>query len=221
MILLPIALYTYQFGIGLWADHTKWAEFGGFFGGVLGPIVTITSVALLYIQLQAHQKQQQYSLDTLKLQKLESDISYFLNLIKPELAREISTMNNQTLNEILSSHAAEFCSVHTHYQGDADPQLIINEFAHRSFDYLLCFESLFASWHAINSHLHSIKKLDIALDMDNYQSQKARVFTTLDSYICSHLDTISMTINQNYIPHFRSSFQEARDEVQNQLKHNK
>jgi len=213
-LLIPIWLYISQFGIGLWSDHTKWAEMGSFFGGILGPIVTVISVSFLYAQIKAHQKQQQYTLDTLKLQKIESDISFFASVVKSELEREISTMGGKTLNSILSHHAAEFCSVYTRYQGNEDPNLIIKKFGRRSFDFLVCYESLFASWRAINAHLHSLKVLDEFLGMENYKSQLARVFTTLDSYICSHLDTISMTLEQEFKPHFRPSFEESRAKVQ-------
>ncbi|ATC81461.1 hypothetical protein [Pseudoalteromonas agarivorans] len=216
-LLVPIFLYTNQFGLGLWDDHAKWAEMGSFFGGILGPIVTVISIGFIYIQLKVHQKQQQYTLDTLKLQKIESDILFFSAVVKSELSREISTMDNKTLNSILSNHAAEFCSVHTHYQGSEDPDLIVKEFGLRSFDFLICYESLFASWRAINAQLHSLKALDEALSMENYKSQLARVFTTLDSYICSHLDTISMTLDNGFNPHFRPSFEDSRAEVQESM----
>ncbi|SGZ04332.1 Putative uncharacterized protein [Moritella viscosa] len=39
---------------------------------------------------------------------------------------------------------------------------------------------------AINSHLHTLPELDLSLRMDSYKSQKARVFTTIDSFMCSH-----------------------------------
>ena len=89
LILMPIFLYIYQFGFGFWADHAKWAEMGSFFGGILGPAITVISVGFLYVQLKAHQKQQQYTLDALKLQKIESDIVFFIATVKTELAREI------------------------------------------------------------------------------------------------------------------------------------
>lgn len=150
----------------------------------------------------------------MKLQKIETDISFFAAIVKSELERKISTMDGETLNSILSHHAAEFCSVHTHYRGNKDPNLIIEEFGRRSFDFLVCYESLFASWRAINAHLHSLKLLDASLGMENYKSQLARVFTTLDSYICSHLDTTLMTLEQEFKPHFRPSFEESRAKVQ-------
>ncbi|OOE64670.1 hypothetical protein [Salinivibrio kushneri] len=213
-LLIPIYLYVSQFGIGLWDDHTKWAEMGSFFGGILGPIITVISVSFLYFQLRDHQKQQQYTLDTLKLQKIEYDIEFFTSVVKSELKREVSTMGDRTLSRILSVHAAEFCSAHTHYQGNEDPDLIIKEFGRRSHDFLVCYESLFASWRAINAHLHWLKVLDELLGIESYKSQVARVYTTLDSHICSHLDTISMTLQQEFEPHFRPSFEDSRAKVQ-------
>lgn len=217
LILMPIFLYIYQFGFGFWADHAKWAEMGSFFGGILGPAITVISVGFLYVQLKAHQKQQQYTLDALKLQKIESDIVFFIATVKTELAREIPTMNNKVLNEILGHHAAEFCSVHTNYQGEENPDFIIDGYRRRSFDFLICYEGLFSSWIALNAHLHKLNDLDITLKMDSYKSQKARIFTSLDSYICSHLDTISMLLDTKYVPHFRPSFKVARDKAQAQF----
>ena len=215
---MPIFLYIHQFGFGLWTEHSKWAEMGSFFGGVLGPAITVISVGFLYIQLKAHQKQQQYTLDVLKLQKIESDIVFFISTVKTELAREIPTMNDRVLSEILSHHAAEFCSVHTNYQGEKNPDLAIEDFSRRSFDFLICYESLFASWNALNAHLYTLNDLDLTLNMDSYKSQKARIFTSLDSFICAHLDTISMLLDPKYVPHFRPSFEIARDQVQAQFK---
>ncbi|MGF1760978.1 hypothetical protein L4D76_24260 [Photobacterium sagamiensis] len=224
LVLLPIVLYINQFGFGVWClvfgvwtDHSKWAEMGSFFGGVLGPIITVISVTFLYVQLKEHQKQQQYTLDTLKLQKIESDIAFFSSIVKSELERKIPTMNNRVLSDILSHHAAEVCSVHTSYQGNKDPDLIIKEFGKRSFDFLICYESLFASWNAINAQLHSLIKLDLSLGMENYKSQRARVFASLDSILCTHLDTISMSLDQKFAPHFRPTFEHVRHEVQQSL----
>lgn len=218
LVLVPIFFYINTFGFGLWNEHTKWAELGSFFGGVLGPIITVISVGFLFIQLKTNNKQQQHTIDTLKLQKVEADIAFFLPIVKADLARKIPTMDNKVLSESLSFHAAEFCSVHTHYQGNDNPDLIVKEFGKRSFDFLICYEGLFASWLTINSHLHTLKELDFTLNMDSYKSQRARVFTSLDSVICSHMDTISMLLDKEFMPHFRCSFESARDEVQSSLK---
>ena len=218
LVFTPIFLYIKVFGFGFWDEHTKWAELGSFFGGVLGPIITVISVGFLFLQLRANNKQQQHTIDTLKLQKIEADIAFFLPIVRTELSREIPTMNNKVLSESMAHHAAEFCHVHTHYQGDENPELIVKDFGKRSFDFLICYEGLFASWLAINSHLNTLKQLDSTLNMDNYKSQRARVFTSLDSAICSHMDTISMLLDNDFQPHFRDSFESARNEVQSNLK---
>ncbi|EPE5169635.1 hypothetical protein ACSJES_003788 [Yersinia enterocolitica] len=47
--LIPIGLYFYTFHDSLSTDHTKWASFGTFFGGIYGPIATLVSVIVLII----------------------------------------------------------------------------------------------------------------------------------------------------------------------------
>ena len=113
LVIVPVFLYINTFGFGLWDEHAKWAELGNFFGGVLGPIITVISVGFLFLQLKANNAQQQHTIDTLKLQKIEADIAFFLPIVKTELALEIPTMNNKILSNSLSHHAAEFYSVHT------------------------------------------------------------------------------------------------------------
>ena len=36
---MPIVLYAYKFGIGLWDSNADWAAMGSYFGGVLGPLI--------------------------------------------------------------------------------------------------------------------------------------------------------------------------------------
>lgn len=57
ILLLTAAFYSWQFGSSLSTDHTRWSEFGSFFGGLLGPVLNLLAlVALVFtVGLQAHQ----------------------------------------------------------------------------------------------------------------------------------------------------------------------
>jgi|SRR5690625_3291448 len=57
ILLLTAAFYSLQFGSSLSTDHTRWSEFGSFFGGLLGPVLNLLAlVALVFtVGLQAHQ----------------------------------------------------------------------------------------------------------------------------------------------------------------------
>ncbi len=65
---LVIAVYVSKFGFGLWNEHSKWAELGSFFGGVLGPILAFTSLLYLAFQVEMQWKESQAS-------RLQSEIN--------------------------------------------------------------------------------------------------------------------------------------------------
>lgn len=52
LILLPVISYIYVFGLGFWNTSTEWAELGGFFGGVLGPILSFISILILWLSFK-------------------------------------------------------------------------------------------------------------------------------------------------------------------------
>lgn len=49
---LPIILYSYQFGIGLWPTHSQWAEMGSAIGGIYTPILSMLTLLVLVMQFQ-------------------------------------------------------------------------------------------------------------------------------------------------------------------------
>ncbi|MFA0570177.1 hypothetical protein BTO01_23125 [Vibrio jasicida] len=53
----PVYFYYQRFGFGLWKEHQDWAHLGSFFGGVLGPLVTLISVLYLGFQFREQVKQ--------------------------------------------------------------------------------------------------------------------------------------------------------------------
>ena len=56
VILSPIFLYAYKFGIGLWNTPEQWGSLGDFFGGVLNPLLGFLSLIFLLITLTQNQK---------------------------------------------------------------------------------------------------------------------------------------------------------------------
>lgn len=68
LILLPVISYIYVFGFGFWSTSTQWAELGGFFGGVLGPILSFISILILWLSLKQSANDSQSQVNALENQ---------------------------------------------------------------------------------------------------------------------------------------------------------
>ncbi|KOE05687.1 hypothetical protein ACS82_00760 [Vibrio parahaemolyticus] len=116
LILLPVASYIHVFGFGFWTTSTEWAELGGFFGGVLGPILSFVSILILWLslkqsttdsqnQVNALEKQVQY----IALTSFDSTFYSALKLISEQSQKKSNVKTsgfeayNEELSQILSS----------------------------------------------------------------------------------------------------------------------
>jgi uncharacterized membrane protein len=48
LIIAVLGLYVYYFGTNFSSEHTTWAEFGSFFGGLLSPLIAFLAIIMLY-----------------------------------------------------------------------------------------------------------------------------------------------------------------------------
>ncbi|EKO3932739.1 hypothetical protein ACOZZ1_000789 [Vibrio fluvialis] len=53
---LPLFLYAYQFGFGLWSEHNDWAQMGSALGGIYSPVFALATILLLYKQYHLQRK---------------------------------------------------------------------------------------------------------------------------------------------------------------------
>ncbi|MFM2623043.1 hypothetical protein [Vibrio owensii] len=62
--LIPILLYAYTFGVGVWKEHQSWSEMGSALGGIYSPLVAFTTLLLLYRQQSFHEDSHKKSEET-------------------------------------------------------------------------------------------------------------------------------------------------------------
>lgn len=86
--ILIILFYSHYFSGPISPDHHKWAEFGNFLGGVLGPIFTFLSLVGLLVALLIQSKQLQETIRTVNLQTLSINRQNF-EIIFFEVLRNI------------------------------------------------------------------------------------------------------------------------------------
>lgn len=87
-VILPVALYYYKFGFGLWDKNEDWALFGSYIGGVVGPIITTISLLFLAYQIHLQTKQRSEEKKLHVCSECEMDISKYVPRIKEFIERE-------------------------------------------------------------------------------------------------------------------------------------
>ncbi|MFH0267245.1 hypothetical protein [Vibrio rumoiensis] len=63
VLITPIILYVYQFGIGLWSEQNDWANLGSYLSGFYSPLLTFGTLIILYKQLVFQKKSQETERD--------------------------------------------------------------------------------------------------------------------------------------------------------------
>ncbi|ENP8357852.1 hypothetical protein ACEI14_004483 [Vibrio alginolyticus] len=96
-IVIVFALYTWHFPGGLSTDHTRWAEFGSYFGGVLGPVLVFFSFLFLARQIELQRSEMKLSAQEAELRYREDYISRNLHLLKMQLDEPVNEEPFRTL----------------------------------------------------------------------------------------------------------------------------
>lgn len=98
MLFAPIAVYSYQFGFGIWADHQDWALMGSALGGLYSPMIALLTLALLYRQQKfselSHEKTARTELVRHAVNKGETNVML--------AAKAMDKLNEQALRDFRS-----------------------------------------------------------------------------------------------------------------------
>lgn len=74
---MPLAIYTYQFGLGIWPTHDDWAKMGSALGGIYAPILSALTLYMIYRQLRL---QAVIHIDQMDWQRLQTSRQHGLHL---------------------------------------------------------------------------------------------------------------------------------------------
>ncbi|ELK8501018.1 hypothetical protein RV040_004590 [Vibrio alginolyticus] len=89
-IVIVFAIYRWNFSGKLSPVHTHWAEFGSYFGGVLGPILVFFSLLFLARQIELQRFDIKRSSQESELRYREDYIARNLNLLKMQLDEPVN-----------------------------------------------------------------------------------------------------------------------------------
>jgi len=83
VLLIPVIVYGFQFGIGAWKYHSQWAEMGSALGGIYSPILTILMVLLLFKQTIIQSDLAKHTNDVYRISQSKERLDYHkINILK-------------------------------------------------------------------------------------------------------------------------------------------
>ncbi|UFN68488.1 hypothetical protein LN249_09205 [Vibrio alginolyticus] len=85
ILVLPMAAYIFQFGLGFWQSPSEWSDLGGYIGGVYTPILALLTLTVLCVQIYLQVLQHRQHLVSLQ----EKELSDYLTQLNYELDKKI------------------------------------------------------------------------------------------------------------------------------------
>ncbi|WP_172380898.1 hypothetical protein [Vibrio sp. Vb339] len=93
ILIAPILIYISQFGIGVWGEHSSWAEMGSAFGGIYSPIIAFLAFSVLMYQVKSQRSNDEHHYDQTYIQANKKDFDFYLG----ELDRQLDIPINDRL----------------------------------------------------------------------------------------------------------------------------
>ncbi|CAA0121071.1 Uncharacterised protein [BD1-7 clade bacterium] len=100
----PIVIYASQFGLGVWRDHSKWAEMGSALSGIYSPLIALLAFFILIKQVRSQADMNKYQYDQSFVSEARKDIDFYVGRIDAHIDDVVS--NERSAREVLKYFSA-------------------------------------------------------------------------------------------------------------------
>ena len=187
----PIIIYTYQFGFGIWNEHSKWAEMGSALSGIYSPIIAALASYILIIQTRSQNRMNSYQTQMHKNQnemykhqydqdfinRNEDSTHFYINELK-------HLLNQQTS---LEKPVSEFVN---QFSGIPEAELRSSQNVALSKLFISNHKNIFYLWSAITNGLVGLKSQSDVAYKSSYTSLLLRINTIITHESCLALDKL-------------------------------
>ncbi|MDM5125111.1 hypothetical protein [Aeromonas rivipollensis] len=94
LFFIPVILYTFKFGVGLWETHDDWSLMGSALGGIYGPITSITTCVILFVQIKAQREDKHNQKGMIAFLEMKAILTLSLNEIYNILSSQDQDVQN-------------------------------------------------------------------------------------------------------------------------------
>lgn len=170
-IFLPIGLYIKAFGIGLWDKHEDWARMGSFFGGMLGPIITGSTLVFLGMQIKLQSQQRR-----------DEEIRYICSECEGDIIKALPIAEKFFDSRDSVSELKKKWKDYRDAKNSGDNKKA-SELAEQAFEGDFYF---LASWSQIEVSLRTLKNLN----SDKYNIMRWYIFAKFDVHALGYVDSL-------------------------------
>ena len=176
LILIPIFLYQYRFGISLSKNREIWDQFGSYISGVYAPFFSFLTLLLLFRQNKSQVKMDSYQRENNDALRLRDDADFYLNSLDKNL-----TSNANIDSSIISTLLRYFSNLSFQELENSDLS-IHGDLIHSQNQKIL------ANWTGFNIALKSLKTYENTSFEHHYISTKLKPLSIFGYSYCTALD---------------------------------
>jgi hypothetical protein len=172
----PLYKYVRTFGYDVSANHDSWAQFGSAMGGIYGPVATLITLYVLYLQLQTQKQMNTYQVTQAELGAMDSNLQFHL------------TMLTQLLDRRLAGDVTPRLHLRTHFERFATKQLENGDQVELASTINERFPGLVDNWIGIYAAFGGLATLKGTDYEHQFVISRQRLVATLSFPICVALD---------------------------------
>lgn len=185
IVLLPLLLYVYQFGLSLSTNQSHWSEFGSFLSGIYSPLIALAALFILAIQLRIQRAMSKHHHDQAFISCSREDINFYINKLEKKLEKDYE--DGISIKDYIDTHF-RFLDASNLTRQDTIKQI---QLFHKEHQYIVNI------WLAIYPILKGLEADKSYPYKHNFEAAKIRVATCFSFGTCVAIDNLYYVITND------------------------
>jgi len=187
MYAAPLVIYAANFPLVLSSDHGRWAEFGSFLAGVYAPVVALTTLTVLLVQVGLQKQINDHAFTQAHISQAREDIEFYALQLSDKLSHLVNP-----------SHTIRYV-LHVRFQPQAAAELDSEELRTLAADIHAGMPSIVDMWASVYPILTGLAAGDTKTFEMTLNSSLQKLIALLSFETCVALDNFHRARTQGRV----------------------